>query len=184
MKDHVLIALEHETGARQTMHFGVSRRAHQLLPTAAMASGFVFDDETQRWTREPTDAAVDNEIKRTQWGAAGAVVNWWRLKAGETFTPQPPSQTTNVVALQPVCDDDSDLPRFLQAPSDPEQPAIAPEMLSREAEFTQRATEVVEAARQSIEASRSDNSRITALEQQVTKIQDILVNLAERWGKQ
>jgi hypothetical protein len=173
MKDHVLIALEHETGARQTMHFGVSRRAHQLLPTAAIASGFVFDDETQLWTREPTDAAIDTEIKRTQWGAAGAVVNWWRLKAGE-LPPRPERGTDNVV----------DLPRFLQAPSDPAQPAIAPEMLAREAEFTQRATEVVEAARQSIEASRSDNSRITALEQQVTKIQDILVNLAERWGKQ
>ncbi|CAN1724448.1 protein of unknown function [Hyphomicrobium sp. 1Nfss2.1] len=62
---------------------------------------------------------------------------------------------------------------------------VAPEMTARLAEHDARVSEVIQQATEAFEAiSRSDSERITALEQQVTKIQDILVNLAERWGKQ
>ena len=63
--------------------------------------------------------------------------------------------------------------------------SIAPEMTARLAEHDARVSEVIQQATEAFEAiAHSDNSRITALEQQVTKIKGILVNLAERWGKQ
>lgn len=82
--------------------------------------------------------------------------------------------------------DTDPLPRMFRSEFiNPAASSLVPGMTARLAEHDARVSEVIQQATEAFEAiSRSDNSRITALEQQVTKIQDILVNLAERWGKQ
>jgi hypothetical protein len=161
MNDHVLIALQHESGSVSRMQFGVRRRRAHLDDGVALQNGFVLDEEGN-WTREPTVELVTREIERTAW--ATPVVKWWRINDGD-----PLPERTRPRPVAPPSDDDP-LPRFLKQGDD-----VAPDMLARAKEFEGKVVAVLEQSRKVMDASHMD---VTQLAERISNVEATLANLA------
>jgi hypothetical protein len=161
MTDHVLIALQHQSGSISRMQFGVRRRRAHLDDGVALQNGFVLDEQGN-WTREPTVELVTREIGRTVW--ATPVVKWWRINDGDHI----PERTRARPISQPTEDDP--LPRFLKQGED-----VAPDMLARAKEFESKVVAVLEQSRKVMDASHMD---VTQLAERISNVEATLANLA------
>jgi len=173
MNDHVLIALQHESGSVSRMQFGVKRKRAHLDDGVALKCGFTLDEDGGNWLREPSEKLISQEIDRTAFQSP--VVKWWRIKDGD---PIPARARANVVALAPSpSPDDDPLPRFLTPQSD----TIAPEMLSRVKDHEERAKAVVDEAARNFQVLFSSNDeRFTALEKNLDALRSDLLELGKR----
>lgn len=80
INDHVLIALQHESGTISRMQLGTYRRYRHLGGPGAARSGFTLNADGD-WVTEASDTAIAKEIAKTKWGSP--VVKWWRINDGD-----------------------------------------------------------------------------------------------------